>query len=740
MAGDTYNGPTPLQLGNQNIQTNYYQGRPRQRASWPHQVGVMPSRADCFQDRAEAARLAQVLAGRGTAAFGEAAHVLTGGVLVGLGGVGKTQLAAAYARTAWSAGEVDLLLWLTANTRSAAVDVYAQAAVEVLGVDAEDREKAAKAFLAWLEPKAEAAPCRWLVVLDDVQNLNDLTGLWPPPSSQGRTLATTRRRDAALTGQGRRRIDVGEFTSAEAAGYITAALAAHDRTEPASDVAGLAADLGRLPLALSQAAAYLIDAGQSCAAYRTMLTDRAALTLAELTPDVLPDGQDHTMAAAWSLSVEYADQLRPVGLARPMLRLAAFLDPNGIPTSVLTSPPSVAYLAAHRANAPADDVPPLSPHDAAGAVRALHRLSLLNAPDPASARGRPSGLVRVHQIVQRVTRDDLTPAQYGQTARAAADALISIWPQPERDTVLAQALRACTTALAACAEAPLHRPDVHPVLSRTGNSLGESGQVSAAVDYFRHLAATTRHHLGPDHPDTLVTRTDLARWQGASGDAAGAAAATADLLDDIRGALGPDHPDTLATLSNLAHWRGEAGDVAGATSAAADLLSHVLRVLGPDHPHTLAARNNLAYRRGEAGDAAGAASTTAELLNHVMRILGPDHPHTLLTRSNLALWRGNSGDAAGAVTAYADLLTDQERVLGTEHPDTLTTRHNLAAWRGEAGDAAGAAAAYAEVLADRKRVLGPDHPDTLITRGNLAVWQEVLEERSGAADRASRGS
>ena len=50
------------------------------------------------------------------------------------------------------------------------------------------------------------------------------------------------------------------------------------------------------------------------------------------------------MAAAWSLSIDHADQLRPTGLARPMLQLAAFLDPNGIPASVLASRPALEYL------------------------------------------------------------------------------------------------------------------------------------------------------------------------------------------------------------------------------------------------------------------------------------------------------------------------------------------------------------------------------------------------------------
>ncbi|MEU8004405.1 tetratricopeptide repeat protein [Catellatospora sp. NPDC049111] len=70
------------------------------------------------------------------------------------------------------------------------------------------------------------------------------------------------------------------------------------------------------------------------------------------------------------------------------------------------------------------------------------------------------------------------------------------------------------------------------------------------------------------------------------------------MLVDFLRVLGPDDPDTLVTRGNLAYWRGEAGDAAGAVAAYEQLLDDQLRVLGPDHPNTLATRNNLAGWRG----------------------------------------------------------------------------------------------------------------------------------------------
>jgi hypothetical protein len=78
-----------------------------------------------------------------------------------------------------------------------------------------------------------------------------------------------------------------------------------------------------------------------------------------------------------------------------------------------------------------------------------------------------------------------------------------------------------------------------------------------------------------------------------------------DLLDDCLRVLGPHHPETLITRSNLAQWLGAAGQPAQAASQYRDLLADYLRMLGADDPRTLATRDQLAYwqSRQEAGEA-----------------------------------------------------------------------------------------------------------------------------------------
>ncbi|MEV4693540.1 FxSxx-COOH system tetratricopeptide repeat protein [Micromonospora echinospora] len=694
-----------LQVGDGNTQHNHFYDR--RKVSWPHQVGVVPVLADRRQRRPADDALA-------AATVGETVVVCQ--VLAGLGGVGKTQLAANLAHQVWRDRQVDLLMWVTATSRSSILTSYAQAAADVTGTEDSDPGQAAAQLLAWLA----GTDRRWLIVLDDLTDPTDLRGLWPPATTTGRTVVTTRRRDTALL-HGRTLIDVDLFTPDEAAAYLHRKLG--DAEHRLDEAAQLAADLGYLPLALAQAATYILDQDLTCAGYRKRLARRR---LGTLRPPVLPDDQPTAVANTYTLSVDLADATTG-GLARILLQIAALLDPNGIPLDLFATEAVTDYCEQRLGQ-------PVNADDTHDAIRALHRLSLTSTTPDARAPG--SAALRVHALVQRATRE-ATPDEHRRTlAVTAADALVELWPRTERDAVHAQHLRTNTIHLHTTTGALLWNQEDggHPVLSKTGESLGNIGLVTIAVNYISDLRAAAERHLGPYHADSLAVRGELARWLGEAGDPVGAVVMLEHLLIDRLRVLGSEHPDTLATRSSLARWCGESGDAAGAAVAFQQMIDDFVRVLGPDHPATLIARSNLAWSLGKSGDAARAALAFEQLLGDRLRVLGPDHPGTLATRSHLAYWRGKAGDAAGAAEAFQQLLDDRLRVLGPDHPETLITRSNIARLRGEAGDAASAAVAFQQLLDDRLRVLGPDHPRALAARSHLAYWRGKAGDAAGAAE------
>ncbi len=691
---------------------------------------MIPWQADCFQHRAAVEAL-DAAADDGETAVPSQVHVLSG-----TGGVGKTQLAAHHARRQWESNAVDLLVWITASTRDAIVSAYALAGRDVTDAGTDDSEQAALDFLTWLQTTRR----RWLVVLDDLRDLGDLTGLRPPQHSEGRVVITTRSLDVAAREREWRPVPVGMFTRQEAFAYLTARLGP-DADEAAEQVHALAEDLGRLPLALAQAAAYMTDRALDSAAYRVRFADRRR-TLAEVFPEAraLPDDQRRTVAVTWSLSIELADQLTPVGLARPLLRLAGMLDANGFPLDVLCGAPALAYLTARRTapDAGAGDPAGTAAVNAAGAapvdaeaardaVYCLRRLSLVELDTDT-----PERAVRVHGLIQRATRDELTLDEFDQVAWVAADALVDVWPGVEK-TLGSFVLRANADALHTHAGPQLWLAGAHPLLLEAGRSLERARLLVSAGVYWDQLLGLAQQHLSPDHADTLAVRSSIATYQIQAGNRTGAVRTLRDLLADQERLLYPGHPDVLATRARFAHAQAEAHDHAGAMTTLRALLADQQRLLGPHHADTMNTRTRIANSHGVAGDHTHAIETLKSLLADQIRIRGAEHAETMNTLTRIAHWQGAAGDHPGAAGTLRGLLADQVRVLGADHHETMNTRTRIAQSQGDSGDRAGAIEALRELLADQIRVRGAEHAETMSTRARIAHWQFEAGHHAGDA-------
>ena len=617
--------------------------------------------------------------------------------LTGLGGAGKTSVAVEYAHR--HLDQVGVAWQLPAEDATALAAGFTELAAQ-LGTGAVagggDPVTAVHSALA-------AYPGRWLLIFDNAPDQVSVQRFLPP-AGQGRVLITSQ---SAVWPRGQA-VEVPVLDTEVAAVFLV-----NRAGDPDSQAAAaLAAELGGLPLALEQAAAYIQATGTTLAEYLTLFGDRRMDLLA--SGEVA--GHPVDVAAALGLALSQLEAEAPA--AAGLLRLLACLAPEPVPLALLLSDaqavgdlhPDVAAVLG----------PLLADPVAVGnAVTALRRYSLVS---PAG-----DGMVLVHRLVQAVTfaqESAEVAALWGRAAAALVEVAVPARPELPAVWPVCAVLLPHARAVLDLTSGGMHR---------IADYLAHSGGNPAAWDLFQLI---TDAHMkdsayGPEHPDTLSARDTLAYFTGSAGDAAGARDQHAALLPIRERVLGPEHPGTLWTRGNLAWWTGEAGDAAGARDQYAVLLPIEERVLGPEHRFTLRDRNGLARWTGEAGDAAGARDQYAVLLPIEERVLGPEHLVTLGTRGNLARWTGVAGDAAGARDQFAALLPIEERVLGPELPGTLTDRGNLARWTGEAGDAAGARDQYAVLLPIEERVLGPEHPDTLGTRGNLAYWTRRADSQSG---------
>ncbi|MDQ1293355.1 MAG: hypothetical protein QG608_1236 [Actinomycetota bacterium] len=651
---------------------------------WPLVLGQTPAPAAAHQDRPSLRESVSSLLRPGrTVVLGQPRDCGPG--------TGKTQTAIAVFERLRP--RMDLALWVTSATRTAALAAYMEARAclvsQIPRTDPPpdgDGEAIAEEFLQWLAGTHRP----WLIVLDDITDPAHLAGLWPRGAS-GRVIATTRRKDDDLAGPGRAFVEVPDFTREESLDYLTARLAAARRPDSLHGANDLIEGLGYRPAALEQACTLLVDEALTCASLHSLLVSRAAppggveVTCGEL----------HTQL--WELACERAQDPAPPHLVRRAARVVSVLDPNGIPGDVLKAPACLEYLATGRARSGGVgwvrrlgellrlSAPVSVPAEQADyARRRLLRLGLLgpgtttagSSSNTAGARG-----LRMHATAQQSLLQSMTDADLTELVRAVADSLVQIWPDCEVCDQLGQSLRSNAAALATRHPQALWEPGVHELLFRTGRSLGQSGLALQAAAYFEELSAVSASWLGPDHPDTLAARHDSARWRGQAQDASVAVSALQELLADTVRALGTDHPNTLTARANLAYWCGQAGDPAGAVAGYRQVLTDRERVLGDRHPHTLIAALNLAHWSGRAGETEKATSLLERLRPTVGTVLGEEHTYTLVVRHELACWQRVTRDPFRAMAGLERVLADRERLLGVDHPQTLLTRRTLASWR-----------------------------------------------------------
>ncbi|MFE2058670.1 tetratricopeptide repeat protein [Streptomyces sp. NPDC059446] len=270
-------------------------------------------------------------------------------------------------------------------------------------------------------------------------------------------------------------------------------------------------------------------------------------------------------------------------------------------------------------------------------------------------------------------------------------------------------------------------PDTLTARADLALSYGELGRHDEATLLQERVVADYERILGPDHPDTLTARAYLAFSYGELGRHDEATLLQERVVVDSERILGPDHPDTLTARTDLAYSYEEAGRMNEAIALEESVLADSERVLGPDHPDTLTARTDLAFSYEEAGRIDEAIALQEHVLADRERVLGPDHPDTLTARANLAYSYRQAEQVELAITLQEHVLADRERVLGPDHPMTLTARTHLATTYYQAGRTEEAITLEESVLADREHALGPDHPDTLTARANLALSYRQAE-------------
>ena len=658
----------------------------------PVMVGEIPQQPLGFQPRADLLAALDAPEPR--------SQVVVVHAVTGMRGVGKTHLAAAYAR-AKLAERWRLVAWINARDLGGVLAGLAAVAAG-LGLGEGNAEAAGRAARHWLEIGGD----RCLLVFD---NAADPVVLQPflPAAGAAQVIITSNQLSMAHLGMG---VPVDVFSEREALAFLAERIGSAD----AEGARAVAAELGYLPLALAQAAAVIADQHLG---YDTYLTRLRGMPVGELLRPVEAGQYPRGAAAAVLLSLEGVRPGDDTRVCAAIMELLAVLSPAGVHRVLVQTAARQGVLKRGWR------YPKLPPEVVDRALARLAGASLLTFSVDGSS-------VSAHRLVMRVIREQLAGrnsliAVCTAAARlldGLAASLTHTWHR-DRPAVrdLVEQIMALYESSAGC---PVDSALIRRIVELRGSAVGFLGSlgdsVAECILIGEPLLADMERVLDADHPDTLTTRNNLANAYQDGGRTAEAITLYEQTLAGQERVLGADHPDTLTTRNNLAGAYRAAGRTAEAITLHEHNLADRERVLSTDHPNTLATRHNLAAAYQDAGRTAEAIALHKQNLADMERVLGADHPNTMNTRSNLAGAYQDEGRTAQAITLHEQNLADRERVLGADHPDTLATRHNLAGAYQDAGRTAEAITLFEQNLADMERVLGADHPNTLAARSNLA--------------------
>jgi tetratricopeptide (TPR) repeat protein len=579
----------------------------------------------------------------------------------GLGGIGKTRLAVEYA---WRSGNHYTAAWFVRadSAENLHRNLAALAGPELLNLpewEARDEDKTVAAVRSWLREHPG-----WLMVLDNVDTPEAVDAVLEvlPSLSDSRVLITSR---LTTWPASVRKQSLDKLSREEAVRFLLHRTG--DGREPAADDATQAADLAErvdgLPLALEQAAAYIIRHRMRFAAYLRAWEQEHDKLLQWYDPRVMQ--YPASVAVTWKQTL---DRLSPTPAA--LLRLTAFLAPDPIPFDMLEQGAEhvkkAVGLFCQETGTAADGK---TIHDA---TADLTDYSLVTRQD--------GGMLVVHRLMQEALRSQI-PEEHERDwiegALRIVDGAVPEDPSDARTWPVWNRLRPHVSEVVA-------RADEVGIVEPTSRLMNDLGQLLKATDLYTEAEQWMRRALafdevafGDEHPNVSVRLNNLARLLHDTNRLDEAEPLMRRALSIDEAAFGNEHPNVATQLNNLA-------GLLKATDRLEEAEPLMRRALAIDesafgnHDSRVSIRlNNLAallYTTNRLGEA-------EPLMRRALAIdeaaYGNENPNVARDLNNLAWLLHDTNRLAEAEPLMRRAVEIWESSLGPEHPSTEAVRSSL---------------------------------------------------------------
>lgn len=567
-------------------------------------------------------------------------------VVNGMPGVGKTQLARAFADTHRSTYRIGW--WVTAETPLETRASLTELAIR-LGASSTWTPQEILAHL--FEALAERSD--WLLVLDNASGPVEIEEFLPRHCANlGHIVITSRSPACQVLGS---RIALEALGMDDAARVLTRATAG----EEVDAARSLAQELGCLPLALGQAAAYTTETGIGIGDYLALFRHER-IRLLECGSASAYVG---SVAAAITLSTGRLAACSP--LAHRALQVCALWAGDVLPIrEILTALPSAR-------DAGPDRVAPLQ------AMAALRQSGLLTVDTGEH--------VRLHRLTRLVVEEGIEdlPARVTDAVEALQALFPTVPSEPASWPRCARLTPHARTVLDRAGRLGLVSKSTAALTTRAGRYLLCTG-LDFATARDLHLSALAQRrtlHQDQDHPETARALVHLAVDLNELGQPLQARELHEEALAMRRRLYPEDHPDTAHSLDNLGNVLARLGNHEHARDYHEQGLSMRRRLRAGDHPNIAYSLNNLAADLRALADPHTARDLDEQALAMRRRLDLGDHPDVAHSLSNLAADLVALGDTAQAISLETRSLDMRRLLYPAGHPQTAECQTRLARMR-----------------------------------------------------------
>ncbi|KAL2886104.1 putative acyl transferase acyl hydrolase lysophospholipase [Ceratocystis lukuohia] len=622
--------------------------------------------------------------------------------LVGLGGMGKTQVALKFAYTVKNKYADYSVFWLTAAT----IDGFRNSCKELaaaLGIDASDREDPRILVKNYLD----ANVCgKWLLVLDNVDDASlfnalakeNRIGTFLPQSDQGRIMFTTRSKSVSWLAVKTDSLELEEMSSEELTTILMRSMEVHNNQSHIHDehsINELLDELCHRPLAVAQAADYMAINQIPVAEYLELLRDSNEEKVELLThhhPDNvhLEDSQG-AVATTWFITFRHIQKTSSDAV--DLLRFIAKVEAKAIPQTMFPVSEKKKSMV-----------------DAIGVLLAFGFIR----------RQMTNGLFDMHSLVHWTTQlwSEGLEDDEEHTLNVVGH-IASIFPSDEWENrfLWRQYL---PHALCVVKHEEASGESMTELEFKIGLCLRRDGNIRDAVRMLDHVVKRKEKTLAADHPSYLMCQHALAKAYLDDGQTEKAVSTLEHLVKTDEKALAADHPSRLTFQYALASAYLRDGQ----TEKAVSMLEHVVKTeekaLAADHPDRLKSQQVLATAYLDDGQTKKAVSMLEHVVKTQEKALAADHPSRLASQHGLARAYLDDGQTEKAVSVFEHVVKTKEKALAADHPSRLASQHVLARAYLDDGQTEKAVPMLEHVVKTEEKALAADHPDRLVSQIALA--------------------